>query len=206
MKRLIGAAVAAALLLAAPAANAAIMLATYSGTATGHFHYAFGMEDSGTADFVATFTFDTDLGLYETEWGMSELNGGDGWGYASPITNATLTINGITLVAPPAQTSWVANADTFVAHQYRLWNGNFGFTLLGTGAPSDLTAEYSFPTTPVYSGIYDDSLRRLEFNGVSLTVQNLSSAVPEPATWAMMIIGFGAVGSMVRASRRRQLV
>ena len=32
----------------------------------------------------------------------------------------------------------------------------------------------------------------------------LSSAVPEPATWAMMIIGFGAVGSMVRTSRRRQ--
>lgn len=28
-------------------------------------------------------------------------------------------------------------------------------------------------------------------------------AVPEPATWAMMIIGFGAVGSMVRTSRRR---
>ena len=29
------------------------------------------------------------------------------------------------------------------------------------------------------------------------------SAVPEPATWAMMIIGFGAAGSMVRASRRK---
>ena len=32
---------------------------------------------------------------------------------------------------------------------------------------------------------------------------DLPSAVPEPATWAMMIIGFGAVGSMVRTSRRR---
>ncbi|WP_309643293.1 PEPxxWA-CTERM sorting domain-containing protein [Phenylobacterium sp.] len=30
------------------------------------------------------------------------------------------------------------------------------------------------------------------------------SAVPEPATWAMMIIGFGAVGGMVRNQRRRQ--
>jgi hypothetical protein len=29
------------------------------------------------------------------------------------------------------------------------------------------------------------------------------SAVPEPSTWAMMIIGFGAVGTMVRTSRRR---
>ncbi len=29
------------------------------------------------------------------------------------------------------------------------------------------------------------------------------TGVPEPATWAMMIIGFGAVGSMARSSRRR---
>lgn len=32
------------------------------------------------------------------------------------------------------------------------------------------------------------------------------SAVPEPAAWALMIVGFGAVGSLVRASRRRQSV
>ncbi|MBT9469942.1 MAG: PEPxxWA-CTERM sorting domain-containing protein [Pseudomonadota bacterium] len=38
----------------------------------------------------------------------------------------------------------------------------------------------------------------------NITVNAISSAVPEPATWAMMIIGFGAVGSMVRSSRRRQ--
>jgi hypothetical protein len=28
--------------------------------------------------------------------------------------------------------------------------------------------------------------------------------VPEPATWTMMILGFGAVGSMVRGQRRRR--
>ncbi len=30
------------------------------------------------------------------------------------------------------------------------------------------------------------------------------AAVPEPATWAMMILGFGVVGATVRGSRRRQ--
>ena len=30
------------------------------------------------------------------------------------------------------------------------------------------------------------------------------SAVPEPATWAMMILGFGLAGSAVRSTRRRQ--
>ena len=34
----------------------------------------------------------------------------------------------------------------------------------------------------------------------------IGAAVPEPATWAMMIIGFGAVGSTVRTSRRRNVL
>lgn len=34
----------------------------------------------------------------------------------------------------------------------------------------------------------------------------LTSAVPEPATWAMMILGFGGAGAMVRRSRRSQPV
>ncbi len=38
---------------------------------------------------------------------------------------------------------------------------------------------------------------------IMASVSMVSSAVPEPATWAMMIIGFGAVGTMVRTSRRR---
>jgi len=35
------------------------------------------------------------------------------------------------------------------------------------------------------------------------TVSMITSAVPEPSTWAMMIVGFGGVGSMLRANRRR---
>ena len=33
----------------------------------------------------------------------------------------------------------------------------------------------------------------------------IAAPVPEPATWAMMIIGFGVVGSVVRSTRRRSL-
>lgn len=39
--------------------------------------------------------------------------------------------------------------------------------------------------------------------GTQVTVTSMS-AVPEPATWAMMIAGFGAVGSAVRKARRRR--
>ena len=39
--------------------------------------------------------------------------------------------------------------------------------------------------------------------GGSLLVSQLTGAVavPEPATWTMMILGFGAVGSMLRRRR-----
>ena len=31
----------------------------------------------------------------------------------------------------------------------------------------------------------------------------LGGGVPEPATWAMMLVGFGAIGATLRGSRRR---
>ena len=36
-----------------------------------------------------------------------------------------------------------------------------------------------------------------------INLYSLAAGVPEPSTWAMMIIGFGAAGSMVRSNRRR---
>lgn len=38
---------------------------------------------------------------------------------------------------------------------------------------------------------------------VKHTSFEVSGVIPEPSTWAMMILGFGAVGTMVRGSRRR---
>jgi hypothetical protein len=44
-------------------------------------------------------------------------------------------------------------------------------------------------------------------NGVGNAQSTLDiTAVPEPATWGMMILGFGGIGAMVRNSRRRQAV
>jgi hypothetical protein len=47
---------------------------------------------------------------------------------------------------------------------------------------------------------YNDPL----IDGVSFDVaKGGGGGVPEPATWAMMILGFGAVGTMLRTQRRR---
>jgi hypothetical protein len=32
----------------------------------------------------------------------------------------------------------------------------------------------------------------------------LTTAVPEPATWGVMLVGFGAIGASMRGARRRQ--
>lgn len=37
-----------------------------------------------------------------------------------------------------------------------------------------------------------------------LTISEVQAAVPEPATWAMMMFGFGAIGVAVRHRKRRQ--
>ena len=43
------------------------------------------------------------------------------------------------------------------------------------------------------------------FKGVGGTVVPGGPGVPEPATWAMMIMGFGAIGMTLRSKRRRAL-
>jgi hypothetical protein len=41
------------------------------------------------------------------------------------------------------------------------------------------------------------------YNLATLTGEDLSAGVPEPATWAMMLAGIGAMGTVLRRSRQR---
>lgn len=46
--------------------------------------------------------------------------------------------------------------------------------------------------------------RGVWFDNVAVTGAPIGSAVPEPATWAMMIAGFGLAGAAVRKARRHE--
>ena len=59
------------------------------------------------------------------------------------------------------------------------------------GEAVEATTDYIYPTAP-QSGV--QVIASLAGTG----------AVPEPATWAMMILGLGAVGGAMRSARRRQ--
>ncbi len=58
--------------------------------------------------------------------------------------------------------------------------------------------------------IYADDSQTFDVTGAGALVTDFSTtggaAVPEPATWGLMLIGFGAAGSLLRANRRRLVV
>ena len=70
---------------------------------------------------------------------------------------------------------------------------NFGFSGAARYVQIALDGNHQkYPETYGYAPI---GLSEVRFTG---------SAVPEPATWAMMILGFGAAGAAMRNNRRRQ--
>jgi hypothetical protein len=84
----------------------------------------------------------------------------------------------------------------------------YSFTSLTPGAFAGLTlASSSFPVGFTY-GLVGDTIT-LDFNGFNgagtyVTTFNVATAVgsvPEPATWAMMLLGFAAIGISVRRKR-----
>ena len=81
----------------------------------------------------------------------------------------------------------------------------------GNEASSDPTAAIFTTETPFFSFTGDNVLNVDVANGTTAVFAltnggSLSiSAVPEPATWAMMLIGFGMVGFALRARRKQNV-
>ncbi|HVK42230.1 MAG TPA: PEPxxWA-CTERM sorting domain-containing protein [Phenylobacterium sp.] len=71
--------------------------------------------------------------------------------------------------------------------------------------PAHLAGFYGFQRST-------NEISRFEIEGYWVGARNLSvarevitSGVPEPTSWALMIVGFGAAGAMVRTQRRREI-
>lgn len=65
--------------------------------------------------------------------------------------------------------------------------------------PASGRVTYDFGTTDFLTSITFSSTRR------AFEIDSLASAAPEPAAWALMILGFGIVGSALRRRRRTQV-
>ena len=68
-----------------------------------------------------------------------------------------------------------------------------GAAAIAAGCVGYFSFDGVHPTAPIQQALYRDLNRQFNLNG----------AVPEPATWAMLILGFFAAGSAMRAQVRR---
>ena len=103
-------------------------------------------------------------------------------------------------------------ATTLIGHQVVNWDQNglsapFGSLVGSFGAGSFFLIGTSFSSIAPSGGgelflWYFDQNNGDNTEHITATVSTVAGAVPEPATWAMMIIGFFGVGFM--AYRRKQ--
>lgn len=83
---------------------------------------------------------------------------------------------------------------------FNLANANGANRFGITAAEGELLSAVTFSSTAGF-----DSLTQLRLGGVTTgETPGQSGAVPEPSTWAMMLLGFGAVGAGMRRRRKDQ--
>jgi hypothetical protein len=199
-------------------ASADIVTLTYTGVVgsgadtSGYFGTA-GANLTNDA-FTATFVFNTNLpGAAEYQFAA---HGGSTYGIPSPAISATLTINGQTFNVDPT---------IYADFQESPISSNLGFqAFAGVGPIANdsvslaLNVSTSDPNAPEFGSLAapfsytyvtgGDNLGHFIFGADNLslfsntvTQTNPASAVPEPSTWAMMILGFAGLGLM--AYRRK---
>lgn len=84
--------------------------------------------------------------------------------------------------------------------------GSLGIDI-GARTSFDITGTANNPFVQAGNTLYNINLSTGALTAIGTTDRTLfalSAAVPEPATWAMMMIGFGAVGAAARSSRRKR--
>lgn len=137
------------------------------------------------------------IGLYDYTGSIAALVGGTG-GLASFTDLGTGNLLGQHTIAAASGTSMpeftVLLSPAFLAQfNTAITNGDASIALgagLQTLTPGGVEDSFWFSSSVMPAA-------RLNF---------LSSAVPEPATWAMMLLGFGAIGTVARKRRARGLM
>ncbi|WP_296595347.1 PEPxxWA-CTERM sorting domain-containing protein [Phenylobacterium sp.] len=127
---------------------------------------------------------------------------GDTTKYASVAAGQTSTFSAINGNVLSSFSFYMGSPDTYNQVTFHLANGTsqtfngediWGGTPQGTGDRTQgYRVYYNFGGDYVTSIDFSSSLDAFEFDGLAGT------AVPEPGTWALMILGFGGAGAMIR--------
>jgi PEP-CTERM motif len=143
----------------------------------------FGTDPIPVSDVFLSFTVEFDpLLAYTNQTSGIVLNSvnlplGSAFGFSyDPLVNQFLTVGGLANNTNGSSTA----------------NNDFVLGINNSAGASPTVLSFSFTTAGA-----PGSLFRSFDNVLSVT------AVPEPATWLMMIVGFGAVGASIRRARKR---
>ena len=133
------------------------------------------------------------LGLANDPSGQNEIHFGSGY--------VQLDVQGLFGNVIAAQTFFGTNSTT-EGEQWTVYGTNTAGTLAGAAQVSQGTNEgqHLLPSLGTYR--YYDFVSTTALGGQNYLISNLTTtAVPEPATWAMMIIGMGGLGAVLRRRR-----
>ncbi len=213
--------------LASPA-SAALINVTYTGTVTYDYDEFTGVINQFVGQsYTASYVFDIPNGTYYSSSGSQGYYGGTSFSNISPAISASVTFgsNGPFVITP----SYAGQIEIFDNGSIRkqshvgtqssddgvIFINNFSQSSVG-GNPGTIPYSFSGPFT--YTLAVGDSGSQsfqllnsniltgtnVQFLQVYADVQTLtvSSAVPEPSTWAMMLIGFAGIGYMSVRRRR----
>lgn len=192
--RLIGLIVAGAVGLAAGAANATAVTYDITGKGTGDLN---GTGFSGAAFDIHLIG---DSGNESSGGGIFSIN---------PLDSMTVSIAGFSPVTLSIGTRIGLNTSNSVVFIGRTGTGNDLFDFFLTSTPGDFFA----PFGPIKANGDPFALNEFQFvhtsggdlsfdSATKVSISADGGVVPEPATWATMLIGLGALGAVLRRRRR----
>ena len=197
-------------LAASSVAQADIVTVTYEGVISDindNGRNLFGGGSLTGDNVTVTYVFNTKKGAFSLSANAESYTGGSLFGNTSPARSATITINGDSVKIGGAEYGSLAEtSDASSSYQYAEADESakryvYSFVNAAPGAlPASLTSAYSYDVQAS-----DNAFGYFQIGATSASFAPTSvfaTATPEPATWAMLLLGFAGLGFVGARARR----
>lgn len=183
-------------------------IATSGGNYNGwNISQGFEVSNSFTLSQASTIT-GVNFGILQSPYGGGDITALD---FGITSTPDSYPITGHASVTTGAQTGtgenfWILRTDSFSTGNISLGPGTYYLVLqnaVNTGSYVDFWTENDGPST-AFHGQYGSTDRSL--GSESFQILGTVSPVPEPSTWAMMVLGFVGIGAMTYRRRKSTML